>query len=192
MIHWLLLLILLGCLCAGAAFGLLAYAETHPANAKTDTDAIIVLGAQVYADGSLSPQLALRMEAALTAYQQYPRPIIACGAQGGNEPAPEGQVMRGWLIAQGIPAEDVIAETNSYNTYQNLKNAASLLPDDARSVTIITSDYHLPRAMAIARDQGLNAYGIGSPCLPEYWLKNHSREILAWGKYLLNQILPIE
>ena len=50
---------------------------------------------------------------------------------------------------------------------------------------IVTSDYHLPRALAIARDAGLEAQGAGSPCRPEwnYWLKNHMREALAWVKY---------
>ena len=58
-----------------------------------------------------------------------------------------------------------------------------LLPPGAQSITIVTSDYHLPRAMQLARDLGLSADGIGSPCKPEYWVKNHFREVLAWGKY---------
>ena len=53
---------------------------------------------------------------------------------------------------------------------------------------MITSDYHLPRALAIAGSLGLDADGIGSPCKPEWWVKNHAREVLAWGKYLLDEI----
>jgi hypothetical protein len=37
--------------------------------------------------------------------------------------------------------------------------------------------------MAIARDLGFEAEGLGSPCKKEYWLKNHTREALAWIKY---------
>lgn len=40
-------------------------------------------------------------------------------------------------------------------------------------VMIITSDYHLPRAIAIAEDNGLTAYGIGAPTKLglRFWLK---------------------
>lgn len=96
--------------------------------------------------------------------------------------------MRAWLLERGVPEETVIAETASLNTQQNLQNAMALLPENARRVTIVTSDYHLPRALQLARDLGLDADGIGSPCKPEYWMKNHSREVLAWGKYFLNKI----
>ena len=87
-----------------------------------------------------------------------------------------------------MPDDQVIAETTSMNTLQNLQNAIALLPASAQRVTIVTSDYHLPRALQIARDLGVEADGIGSPCKPEYWMKNHAREVLAWGKYFLNRI----
>jgi len=48
----------------------------------------------------------------------------------------------------------------------------------------VTSDYHVPRSLALARDLGFQATGLGSPCKQEYWLKNHARELLAWVKYL--------
>ena len=125
-------------------------------------------------------------------YFENPRLIICCGAKGANEPAPEGECMRNWLIEQGVPADMVLAETRSMNTHQNLEYAIGMLPADAEKITIITSDYHFPRAMAIARDMGLDANGVGSPCKPEYWIKNHFREVLAWGKYFLKKVVPIE
>ena len=185
-------LILLGIFCFMLALGVLVYMEKNPGKADGNSDAIVVLGAQVYADGSLSPQLELRMEAAGKSYFENPRLIICCGAKGVNEPAPEGKCMRDWLIEKGVPAEDVLAEPLSFNTHQNLQNAIDMLPEDAKKITIITSDYHLPRAMAIARDLGLDAEGIGSPCKPEYWIKNHFREVLAWGKYFLKKVIPME
>lgn len=181
--HLIVLLLTLGAVLFGIALGALYLAEkTTPAPAG-DSGAIIVLGAQVKADGSLSVQLEWRMEAALAEYRRAPRPIVTCGAQGANEPRPEALAMRDWLMARGVPAEAIIAETQSTDTRENLVNALSLLPGDAGRVTLVTSDYHLPRALAIARDLGHPADGIGSPCKPEYWFKNHSREVLAWGKY---------
>lgn len=186
-----LLLLLAGVVCFAAAMGVLTLMEKRAGNVRPGSAAIIVLGAQVKQDGQLSVQLEKRMEAALAEYQRQPRPVICCGAQGANEPRPEAEAMRDWLIARGVPETDVIAEAASNNTLENLKNAKALLPAGEKRVTVVTSDYHLPRAMAIARDAGLDADGIGSPCKPEYWLKNHSREVLAWGKYFLRKIVPI-
>ena len=181
--HAIILVLTLGVVCFGAALGILCLMEGNPPAVTGDSDALVVLGAQVYPDGSLSPQLELRMEAALAAYRDNPRPIIVCGAQGANEPTTEGQAMAQWLLERDVPREQVTAETASMNTRQNLLNARALLPGDVRKITIITSDYHLPRALAIARDVGLQADGIGSPCKPEFWVKNHFREVLAWGKF---------
>ena len=187
-----LILALAGVLLFGAALGALCYAEVNPPPVSEESGAVIVLGCQVYSSGRLSPQLELRLQAALDTYHDHPRLIVCCGGQGENEPAPEGQVMREWLIEQGVPENDVLAECESMNTRQNLEYARRLLPDDVKRVTVITSDYHLPRALALARDLGLDADGIGSPCRPEigFWIKNHTREVLAWGKYLMLKILP--
>ena len=186
---WLIGLILAGGLCFLLAMGILQILQVSVPAPSPDSDAIIVLGCQVKRDGGLSVQLEYRLTAALEAYRERERPIVVCGAQGADEPAPEGLVMRNWLVAQGVPDDRVLAETESYDTIENLRNAAKLLPEGAEKVTIVTSDYHLPRAMQIARDLGLQADGIGSPCKPEYWLKNHSREVLAWGKYFLHRII---
>jgi len=168
--------------------GALCLAESFPPKESGESQAVIVLGCQVYPDGTPSPQLELRLEAALNTYRGHPRPIIVCGAQGTNEPAPEGQVMREWLIKNGVPQDQVTAECESRSTRENLENAMALLPPGTRAVTVVTSDYHLPRALALARSLGLQSDGIGSPCKPEYWVKNHFREVLAWGKYLGEKI----
>ena len=181
-------LIILCVLVLGAGLGLLVWAETHPAPVGEDSQAIVVLGAQVYQDGSLSPQLELRMEAALSEYRRMPRRIICCGGQGEKEPAPEGDVMKAWLIQRGVPEMDVFSENTSENTTQNLRYAAQFLPEGEKRITVITSDYHLPRALQMARDEGYRADGVGSPCKPEYWVKNHLRETFAWGKYLLSRL----
>ena len=171
-------------------FGMLLVKERAVAE-PGHSQAMIVLGAQVNPDGQPSRQLALRLEAALDAYQKSPMPIVVTGAQGLNEPATEASVMRDWLTARGVPAQQVLMDESSTNTRQNIAHAAALLPQGTRNVLLITSDYHLPRAMAIARDLGLSPSGIGSPILPEYWLKNHARETLAWGKYYVNKFLPM-
>lgn len=176
-------LVLLGAVLFAVALGLLCLAEGSQPKPYANSKAIIVLGAQVYPDGNPSPQLELRLEAALQTYLEHPRLIIVCGAQGDNEPAAEGDVMYAWLRAHGVTGQ-IKVDTASRNTRENLENAIALLPSDVDTVTIVTSDYHLPRALTLARDLGLKGDGIGSPCKQEYWVKNHFREVLAWGKYL--------
>ena len=152
------------------------------------TDLIIVLGAQVRPDGTPSVQLEYRLETALAAWQARPQTIVCCGGKAGQEPETEGAVMRAWLIARGVPEEDVLAETASGTTKENIRNALAMLPDTPKKVLIVTSDYHLPRALSIARDCGLDVCGAAAPTLPEYWLKNRAREALGWGKYLLGKV----
>ena len=49
---------------------------------------------------------------------------------------------------------------------------------------VVTSDYHVPRALALCSQLGIPASGKGSPSKPEYFLKNHLREGLSWIKFL--------
>ena len=156
------------------------------------TQAIIVLGAQVKPDGTLSLQLQYRMELALEQYHAHPQVIVVCGAQGGNEPMTEAQAMHDYLASNGVPEADILMEDTSYNTRQNLAHAQKLLGEDVKKVLIVTSNYHLPRAMALARDTGFEPQGVGAPVKLIYWPKNHYREALAWVKYLLQKwsILP--
>lgn len=173
-----------GILCYGALVAFVCYQEAHVPAAAGPGDAIIVLGAQVYPDGEPSIQLAWRLEAALAEYLKNPVPIVTSGGQGGKEPRPEGDVMRDWLVERGVKPEDVLVDDTSTSTRQNIRNAMALLQErDIQTIRVVTSDYHLPRALAIARDEGLAASGTGSPCKPEYWIPNHFREALAWVKY---------
>lgn len=158
--------------------------------APKPSQAMIVLGAQVTSDGEPSKQLELRLMEALKQYKEHNMPIVVSGAQGTDEPATEASVMKIWLEKYDVPAEYILVEDKSYNSQQNIENAIKLMPEGTKDVLIITSDYHLPRAMQIAKDLGLSPSGAGSPILPEYWVKNHVRETMAWGKYYMNQFLP--
>ena len=160
-------------------------------------DAIIVLGAQVKPSGEPSLQLQWRIDAAAKAWKDRNSLIVVCGAQGSNEPAPEAHIMRDELIEQGVDAGMILMDDQSFNTRQNIDNAVDLLEGhDVTNVLVVTSDYHLARAMAIAEDAGLSASGLGSPTLQGLrpWVKNQGREGLAWIKYWMQKYLhlPLE
>lgn len=179
------------CVCAALYACLIGYVcirEGEVLSSVPDSsnyDAIIVLGAQVRPDGSPSVQLSWRLDAAVEAYGKKNVPVVVCGARGKDEPMTEAEAMKKYLAERGVAEEDILTDPESFNTAQNLSNAARLLkakPEVAR-VLIVTSDYHVPRSLALAKDLGFEASGLGSPCKPEYWIKNHAREALAWVKY---------
>ncbi len=191
----LLWLICLAAVCYAGVFGYVCIREGSVKTSAAEMsgyNAIIVLGAQVLPDGTPNVQLSWRLDKALEAWKAHPAPIVVCGAQGHDEPLPEAEAMRKYLADRGVPEDEILMDSASFNTKQNLKNAKELL--STREVSrplIVTSDYHVPRAMAIARTVGLDAMGLGSPCKPDYWLKNHAREALAWCKFWAVEVLHL-
>ncbi len=188
---WLVTAALVFYLCV---FCMVLWQEHHLAEPK-DYDAIIVLGAQVKPDGTPNVQLAWRLDAAYDAWQKKRCAIVVCGAQGADEPVAEGDAMKTYLMGRGVPEEDILKDTASFNTRENLRNAAALLEGrNVRRVVIVTSDYHLPRAMRLALDEGFeNVTGIPSRTLGGiHWLKNHLREPVAWMKYWAERLLGRE
>ena len=185
------LLLVLGCaglLGACALMGFVYYMETHLPEMK-ESDVIIVLGAQVKEDGTPSVALERRLTAALESYEQNRQTIIVCGARGTNEPRAEGDVMREWLLARGVQESDVVAETGSFNTQENLRNAKAIMDERGLSqALVVTSDYHVARALMLCRQEGVAATGKGSPSKPEYFIKNHFREGLSWIKLALETV----
>lgn len=149
-------------------------------------DVIVVLGAQVRPEGVPSEALRRRLALALERYEARRVPVICCGAQAGMEPCTEGDFMCGWLVDHGAAPEDMISENKSYDTLQNIRNAKVIMQERGFTrALVITSDYHVRRALATCRRYGVEAEGAGSPSLPAYWLKNHFRELLAWVKFYI-------
>ncbi len=197
LIRFLLILLCVMVLAFGGIVGYVCVREGKVETVLTDHmryDAIIVLGAQVKPDRTPSVQLTWRLDKAAEAFAKHHVPIVVCGAQGSDEPCPESVIMKQYLVEErNVPDYLVLEDPDSRNTYENLGNAQKLLAGNAdiKRVLIVTSDYHVPRSMAIAGDLGFEAEGLGSPCLPEYWIKNHGREALAWCKYWLKKYLHI-
>lgn len=182
-------IILLCAVAFAALMGYVVYREVA-LPPRGESDVVIVLGAQVLADGTPSVALERRLTLSLSIYQEKRQTVIVCGAQGSDEPAPEGEVMRDWLIARGARPEDVVAETASFNTRENLLFAGEIMEQRGLSrATVVTSDYHVARALSLCRQVGIEATGAGSESKPEYWLKNHVRETLSWAKFIVESVL---
>ena len=181
-------------ICAGALVGLsVATAVCVNANrawTAGPADCIVALGAHVWMDGRMSNALTHRCEAALAAWREGLAPtIIVCGGRGHNEPVAEADAMRAWLLERGVPESAVLADSDSVNTRANMAHAKALM--DAHGLAtaaICTSDYHLCRALRIARDAGIATTGgipSPSPTDARSWLISRFRETCSWVLYFL-------
>ncbi len=63
--------------------------------------------------------------------------------------------MRQFLLALGVPDDRIVMEGKSLNTIENMRETRALV--GAAPVALVTSAYHMPRALRLARRAGLNA-----------------------------------
>ena len=156
------------------------------------SDCIIVLGAHVWMDGRLSNALTYRCEAALDAWKDGVAPvIIVCGAQGRDEPTTEAAAMRQWMLDRGVPEDAVIAEDTSVNTRENLINARGIMEANGwHTAALCTNNYHITRALWLARDLGLDATGIAAPSTKDAlsFARGRLRETCSWILYFLRKL----
>lgn len=159
-----------GAFCALFCIGLLVFGAVearilskYGAQASPGADYIIILGAQWKSTGP-SEVLRRRLDRAIDYLEQNPdTKAIVTGGQGGNEAIPEAVGMRGYLMQAGIEEERILVEDRSTSTYQNLVFSAGLLDPAEDSVVIVTNNFHVFRALSIAKKQGyINAEGLAA------------------------------
>jgi uncharacterized SAM-binding protein YcdF (DUF218 family) len=124
---------------------------------------LIVLGARVDPDGP-SPALNRRLNAVMACIDQHPdATIIASGGKGSDEPMSEAQCIHDELIRRGVDAQRIVMEDRSTTTQENIAFSMTLMDDPAAPTGIITNNYHVWRAVRIAKKAGLsNAHGIAA------------------------------
>lgn len=148
-------------------------------------DYVVVLGARVKESGP-SRLLNYRINKAADYLEENGNAVaILCGGQGQDEPMSEAQAMYEALVQRGIDEERLIIEDQSTNTAENLRNAAALMTGSEASVVVTTTGYHMYRALACAREQGLKHIS-GNPAecalltLPNYYLREFFAVIRDW------------
>ena len=125
-------------------------------------DAILILGHRLEPDDSPSEDQIRRIDCAVAHWRETNAPVIMpCGGLTPGHNRTEADVMRELLVARGVPAEIIHLEDRSRITIENVRNAVALLGEGKR-VALVTSDYHVERALEDCRRAGLNAYGVGA------------------------------
>lgn len=187
-----ILALLIVCAVAGAGLFAAVCVCARKSRNAVKSDCVIVLGARVWPDGRMSKSLLYRCESALEAWRSgLAQNIIVCGAQGDDEPAAEADVMAAWFVKSGVPEKSVWKDAASVNTQENLENAAEIMAERGWKTAIIaTNDYHVQRALWIARDVGIDACAVAarSPGSAKAWLLSRVREPVSWVLYWLRKL----
>lgn len=139
---------------------------TTPASAFGARTAIVMLGGgtNVRPDGTLEPKHDVYARIALAAALQA-RCLAAGGVckvivSGGNpqhHAASEADTYAPWLLRAGVAQRDLVLENRSLTTWENARNVAPIVQAQrADTLFVVTSAYHMPRAMLDFHRFGMN------------------------------------
>jgi uncharacterized SAM-binding protein YcdF (DUF218 family) len=161
-------------------------------NSDAALDAIVVLGAPLYPDGSLSPPLAERVDAAARLFAAGGAPrIVATGGVTQGAPRAEAAAIAEALVAAGVPPDAIIVENEAQTTADNARLTARLLaPLGARRVWLVTQPFHGRRSARLFRAAGLEPRVWHIADSIEYRDRTRGlrwvvREYASWAKTLL-------
>jgi SanA protein len=153
-------------------------------SAVPETQVALLLGASVVR-GEPSPILARRADMTVALYESGHVSKILITGDSRTRSHDEVTPMREYLLAAGIPAKDIFLDHAGFDTYSSVYRSREIFR--AQSLTIVTQDFHLPRALWVARRLGLNAYGVVAGA--DGSLYDYVREIPASVKALFDVFL---
>jgi uncharacterized SAM-binding protein YcdF (DUF218 family) len=130
-------------------------------------DAIVVLGAAQY-DGRPSPVFEARLEHAVALWHQgLAKAFVVTGGKLPGDRTTEAAVAREYAIANGVPPEVIFGEDQAHNTLTSLAAVAEeMRARDMDSAVLVSDPTHMLRALRIADDLGIDAYGSPTPTSP--------------------------
>ncbi len=139
-------------------------------------DAIIVLGAAIN-----TPALENRTLEGLRLYEEGKAPVmVLSGGRISDADISEAQYMQKIIKKSSKNSVNTILEDQSHNTMENIANSKAKLPD-AKSVIIVSDEFHLARAAITARTSGFSKVYWSHP-EPNYYSKSELR------KYYLREL----
>jgi uncharacterized SAM-binding protein YcdF (DUF218 family) len=137
-------------------YGQIHFYATH--DEARPADAIAVFGAAEY-DGRPSPVLRARLDHALALYREKLAPLVITLGGGGDPHDSEGGVGHDYLLAHGVPENQIIAETHSTNTEESAARLAAIAHENHLTRILAVSDgTHLFRIRALCNSKGLTVF----------------------------------
>lgn len=157
---------------------------------KRNADYIIVLGAGIIGS-RVTPLLAARIEKGMELLCYNPNAVlIMSGGQGSGEDIPESKAMADYAIDKGVSAEKVILEQKSVSTEENLRFSRKLMNKQNPQIVIVTTAYHMFRALILAKRQNIKCVGFSAKTKWYFTLNAFIREFvgylrLTWKKHII-------
>lgn len=149
-------------------------------------DAVIILGSGLGPDNEVPPLLAGRLERGRQVYwksvRAKRRPIlVVSGGKGGDEKISEAEAMAAYLREAGFQDQNLVLESRSTDTEENLEFSADLVTAyrPLARIAVATSDFHAFRAAIIMRKADIPGYTVGCTTARYYWPSAMLREFLA-------------
>ncbi|MDQ2087520.1 YdcF family protein [Herbivorax sp. ANBcel31] len=152
------------------------------------SDAILILGFGLVDGEHPDEWLESRLSKGLTLYNEgFGEYIIVSGGKGPTDNIPVSYAMKNWLIEREVPKERILIEDKAVNTFENIILSKAIMNSkNLSSVVVVTSDFHLFRALKMSKDHFDNVSGVASNS--EGFFKKtiyYLREDLAVLKYLI-------
>lgn len=140
---------------------------------------VLVLGAGVRPGREPSPVLEERLRTALYLFQRGKAPWILVSGDNRSIYYNEPQAMRRWLMKQGVPATHIISDYAGRRTYDSLRRAERVF--GLRRVTVVTSSFHVPRTLFLARSMGIEAWAVSASTREVPWTTQVAFWFREWG-----------
>lgn len=155
-----------------------------------DIDCIIILGAGIWGDKP-SPMLEDRLLEGISLYENNVSKKIIMSGDHGRKEYDEVNIMKKFAIEKGVPSENIFMDHAGFSSYESIYRAKEIF--GANKIVIVTQKYHLYRALYIANQLGIEAYGVGAD--PRQYVGatyRELREILARNKDFVKCIFKPE
>ena len=162
--------------------------STESAAQLENVDCILVLGAGVRSDHTPSLMLRERLDSGISLYQSDAAPKLLMSGDHRQDNYNEVQVMKDYAIDAGVPSFDVFMDHAGFSTYDSIYRAKEVF--QAKKILIVSQEYHLYRALYLAKSLGLDAYGVPSDTRRykgQVW--RDLREVLARDKDFFTAII---
>ena len=153
-------------------------------------DCILVLGAGIWGN-SPSPMLEDRLLQAISLYKNNISAKIIMSGDHGRKEYDEVNIMKDYAIEKGVPSDNIFMDHAGFSSYESVYRAKEIFKAD--KIVIVTQKYHLYRALYIANQLGIEAYGVNSdPRKYAGQAYRELREILARNKDFVKCIFKPE
>jgi len=129
--------------------------KSYSVSEKLNADAIVILGGGVYSSGSFTEDTSNRLITGYMVYKKTKLPVIVSGG------ALEGKISDAGAMAEmlkelGVEHSKIIEENKSKDTSQNASYVAEICKEKSfKKVILVTSAYHMKRAVKIFKQRGL-------------------------------------